>query len=351
MVLKEGLPFEYEVKGTVRDAVSYVPIEGASINIIGRDADGRDISKSFQSAANGKYSISIPYSHDAYGIYIQAGTYSSFSIMLYLNITQMSYGLDADLNEYASTPLNVQFIDEVSSDPLILTSANIQGLAAYSDHIPFYRSFMGFYNGWVNTTAGKGEYRYDFSFRQSYDTNTLAYTGRCGLIMDDSPVTIQEPVPVPHEFRYLRLNVVEDGSTTPMPSANIYSEFVSVDDGLFDLHAQSFGHSNATGYASVPLIPERDYIVYVEAVGHERKTMEIPAGPSSEDVVMTVGLKEVIYVPPETADISVLAIDQLTGKVLPQFFVLGEGDGVSFYSMTNNFGYLNTSIPVDITIE
>jgi len=350
MVLNEGLPYDYTVQGTVRDSTTSTPLGEAYIQIYGSDADGREISVNFETKANGKYSIPLPYSIRGYWIDISHSEHSSFNSMVYFNRTQMTYDLDVILQPYqAGVPLSIHFIDDSSGAGIPISTASIRGLAAYDDHLPYYYWYWGLNSEWLNSAAGKGEYTIGFSFNQMNGSLNTYYSGRFGILMEDSPLDLEERIPVPTEFRELKMKVVEEGTQLPIGLAYIYNEeFADIGDDLYDLHCQISTQTNLTGFATIPLVPDTTYYFHVGAGQYKRRTIEIPAGPLSEDLEMTVELKYNPYVPPAKGNISILAIDQPTGEVLQEFYIQGEGDGVSFYEATNQHGYLNTSVPAGI---
>ncbi|MDG6224903.1 MAG: Ig-like domain-containing protein [Candidatus Thermoplasmatota archaeon] len=351
MVLWEGMPFDYNIHGTVRNLKTGGTISGASVQIYGSDEMTRNININRKTGSDGRYSLYVPYSPYPYSIQVGMSGIPgmrSYSSTLYLNRSITSYQMDVDLRSDPPTnPLNIRFLDSSTGQPIEFPNIVVSGTKAYDDHIPYYYdSYFGLGSPWwLNLSLGKGEYVYSFHKSVYRGGGSMTFSTNYGVIMEDIPITREVSVPIVHDLRNVTFRVVTKGTGVPIPSVNIFSNEVHYEDLGILMRTISSGYTNATGHVTMPMLPGREYEFRFSRYSYDETSITIPAGPVTDHRNIEVEMEHRPKPSPGSGNISILAKDQATGRILPYVTLTGRSDDMYFVGNTMEDGYMNMSVP------
>ena len=351
MVLWEGMPFDHNIYGTVRNLKTGGLLEGASVYVYGYDEMTRNININRKTGSDGKFSLHVPYSPYPYTLMVGMSgipgmrTYSS---TLYLNQSITSYQMDLELrSDPPTTPLNIRFLDGSTGQPIENPYIVVSGIKAYDDHTPYhYDSYFGFSSPWwLNLSLGRGDYSYRVYKSFYKGSGSMVFSTDHGVIMDDLPITREVSLPIVHDHRNVTFRVVDKGTGSPVQSVSIFSNEAWYEGSGILMTTISSGYTNATGHVTIPMLPGREYEFRFSRYAYDDISVTVPAGPITDHKDIELEMEYRPKPSPGSGNISILAKDQATGRILPYVTLTGRSDDMYFVGSTMENGYMNMSVP------
>jgi len=343
------LPWDRTIEGVVRNTTNGLAMAGVEVSYFGYDAKGRLVSDVLTTGASGEYSFMVPNSSSEFHLSAQIAGSEEYNGEFQVVPGKMAYERDIWLTPFnvPQRTVSVKCFNETTGEVMEMDYINLYGHSSVRGHATVSASAFtpDPVTGYIDLMTDPGDYEVrlvsidDPVLNVSFELYNYVH-------VDGSDVVLDSQMPVPEQWRCVRVNIQDDDGPVFYGYAEYYLSDLS--DMRFSVRGSANADIDGNAWIYIPAWTEVTLGLWYFSL--ESQEVVVPAGPPEMVSYVNVTLEDSAVHTPDMGQLSLLVRDEVTGHPASGTYVsasaydYGTGAWLSFYGTTASDGFLNKSV-------